>query len=120
MISRLKSQFARHGIPDQVMRDHGRPLNLIEFQEVLLAYESEHLTSPPRYRQSNGKAEKSLSWIIGTLPQKELEDGSPAQRLFGRRTGTLLPTSSRLRAPDLPPDVSCRLKEETTTVVLER
>lgn len=35
---------------------------------------------------------------------------SPAQRIFGRRTKTLLPTSSRLLKPKIPEDVDQKLK----------
>ena len=88
-ISRIKPQLARHGIPDQLISDNGPPFSSREFQEFTLAYEFEHLTSSPRYAQSNGKVENAvkkaenimnrrrpnfqeqilicLYWIIGTL-----------------------------------------------------
>ena len=39
VISRLKSQFARHGIPDQLVSDNGPPFSSREFQKFALAYE---------------------------------------------------------------------------------
>jgi len=53
-ISKLKSQFARHGIPNQFVSDNGPPCNSIEFAEFSKEYEFEHKTSSARYPQSNG------------------------------------------------------------------
>ena len=130
VISRLKSQFARHGIPDQLISDNGPPFSSREFQEFALAYEFEHLTSSPRYPQSNGKVENAVKTaqnimkkarLAGTDPNLSLLDyrntptegvgSSPAQRLFGRRTKTLLPTSSRLLVPGSVHGVPHKLKE---------
>jgi len=54
VISKLKSQFARHGIPNQFVSDNGPPCNSIEFAEFSKEYEFEHKTSSARYPQSNG------------------------------------------------------------------
>ena len=78
-------------------------------------YEFDHVTSSPTYPQSNGKAENTVK-TAQRIMLKALEAGSdpylglldfrntpteglgtsPAQRLFGRRTKTLLPTAGRL------------------------
>ena len=60
VISKLKSQFARHGIPVQVFCDNGSPFISMEVQEFASACEFEHLISSPRYPQSNGKVEKAV------------------------------------------------------------
>ena len=130
VISKLKVQLARHGIPDQVMSDNGPPFNSREFREFAQAYEFEHLTRSPRYPQSNGKVESAVkiaqnimerARLAGTDPNLSLLDyrntpsegigSSPAQLLFGRRTRTLLPTSSRLLIHEAVPGVPHRLKE---------
>lgn len=119
VISRIKSQFDRHGIPDQLISDNGRPFSSREFQQYALAYEFEHLTSSPRYPQSNGKVENAVKMaqnmikkprLVGTDPKLSLLDyrntpseglgSSRAQRLFGRINTTLVPTSSRLLVPE--------------------
>ena len=51
-----------------------------------------------------------LCWIIENTPSEGI-GSSPAQRLFGRRTRTLLPTSSRLPIHEAVPGVPHRLKE---------
>ena len=130
VISKLKSQFARHGIPVQVFSDNGPPFSSKEFQEFASAYEFEHLTSSPRYPQSNGKVENAVKIAqsimvkardAGSDPNLSLLDyrntpaegvgSSPSQRLFGRRTRTLLPTSSRLLVPETVQGVPHKLKE---------
>ena len=59
VISKLRSQFARHGIPVQLFSDNWPPFNSKEFQEFALAYEFEHLTSSPRFPKSKGKVENA-------------------------------------------------------------
>ena len=130
VISKLKSQFARHGIPVQVFSDNGPPFSSKEFQEFVSAYEFEHLTSSPCHPQSNGKVENAVKIAqsimvkardVGSGPNLSLLDyrntpaegvgSSPSQRLFGRRTRTLLSTSSRLLVPETVQGVPHKLKE---------
>lgn len=130
VISRIKSQFARHGIPDQLISDNGPPFSSREFPEFALAYEFEHLTSSPRYPQSNGKVENAVKMaqnmikkarLAGKDPNLPLLDyrntpseglgSSPAQRLFSRKTKTLIPTSSKLLVPEAAHGVPHKLKE---------
>ena len=47
-------------MPVQVFSDNGPPFISKEFQEFASAYEFEHLTSSPRYPQSNGKVENTV------------------------------------------------------------
>lgn len=51
IIRLMKSQFARHGIPDRVLSDNGPPFGSREFAELSRSYEFEHVTSSPRYAQ---------------------------------------------------------------------
>ena len=74
-----------------------------------------HVTSSPRYRQSNGKAENAVRTVKRLFEKcketgvaefqalldwrntpSEGMDTSPAQRLMGRRCRTLLPMSESL------------------------
>ena len=126
----LKIQMARHGIPDKVMSDNGPPFNSTEFKAFSELYEFEHVTSSPGYPQSNGKVESAVK-ILKSLMIKAQEDdrdpylalldwrntptegigSSPAQQLFGCRTKTLLPTSSRLLMPEPVRGVPSKLAE---------
>ena len=92
------------------------------------SYDIEHVTSSPHYPQSNGKVENAIrtaknllkkSKAAGTdfylallawrnTPSEGLES-SPAQRMFGRRTRTLIPMTSELLKPKIVEDVQGKL-----------
>ena len=128
VIRKLKAHLARHGIPDQVISDNGQPFASDNFNEFASTYGFEHVTSSPLYAQSNGKAENAVKTAESLLekatkskrdPYLSLLDwrntpteglnSSPAQRLFGRRTKTLLPTSNHLLKPKIPKEVEDKL-----------
>ena len=110
----LKQQFARHGLPNELVSDNS-PFNSSEFARFASLYEFRHTTSSPRYAQSNGRSENSVR-TAKRIMTKAREAGadpylallewrntpseqlglSPAQLLFGRRTRTRLPTANKL------------------------
>ena len=115
VIEKLKPHMARHGIPDKIVSDNGPQFSSQESKVFKDCYEFDHVTSFPTYPQSNGMAENAVK-TAQRIMLKALEAGSdpylgfldfrntpteglgtsPAQRLFGRRTKTLLPTAGRL------------------------
>ena len=116
VIEFCKSQFARHGIPDIVISDNGPQFSSEKFRQFAACYKFEHRTSSPYYPQSNGKAEKAVQTVKNLLCKAQVDGqdyhlalldlrntptdhGSPAQRLMGRRTKTLLPTTKKLLLP---------------------
>ena len=118
IINKLKKHFATHGIPNQLHSDNGPPYNSAEFSNFLKSSGSEHITSSPGYPQSNGRVEnavKTASTLIKKAKESESEfflsllswrntptagmNSSPAQRMFGRRTRTQLPTAEVLLKP---------------------
>ena len=117
-ILKLKSHFARYGIPDQVISDNGPQFASDKFADFAKAWDFEHLTSSPGNSKANGKAKsgvKTAKRILkkavraGTDPYLAVLDyrntptqgmtTSPAQRLMSRRTKTLLPTTQSLLLP---------------------
>ena len=126
-IRKVKSHLARHGIPDQIISDNGQPFSSAAFQDFTKQYEFELITSSPGYLQSNGKAENAVKTAKNLIkkaraskcdphialldwrntPSAELGT-SPIQRLFGRRTKTLLPASPALLKT--PANVNYKLK----------
>ncbi len=128
IIKKMKAQLARHGIPDQIITDNGPPFNSDAFRRFSENYEFEHVTSSPRYPQSNGRVENAVKTAKRLLtkslhskgdPYMSLLDWrnvptegigtSPVQRLFGRRTKTKLPTTAKLLQPKTVEDVTQKL-----------
>ncbi|XP_030853177.1 uncharacterized protein K02A2.6-like [Strongylocentrotus purpuratus] len=118
VIGKLKSHFARYGIPSTVISDNGPQYSSEDFAKFSKRWQFDHVTISPRHSQANGKVEaavkaakrllKKTSQSKGDAYLAMLElrntpnqgvDSSPAQRLHGRRTRTLLPTSSSLLKP---------------------
>ena len=112
-------QFARDGISEVLITDNGSEFDNHELKNFSSQWHFEHRKSSPRYLQSNGKVENALETCKGLLVKaKEDKKGpllaildcrntpsewfstSPAQRLMGRRTRTLLPTAKTLLQPN--------------------
>ena len=107
----LKVQFARHGLPLEVITDNS-PFNAVEFRRFAERYDIRHMTSSPHYPQANGRAEAAVK-TVKRLFEKATADRqdphlallawrntpveqlgpSPIQIMFGRRTRTNLPTT---------------------------
>ena len=118
IITHCKSQFSRYGIPDLLITDNAPQFACDEFRLFTNEYSIQHRTSSPLYPQSNGMAEKAVQTVKNLL-KKAIHDkqdpyialldyrntpfsdtlGSPAQRLMGRHTKTLIPTMEKLLQP---------------------
>ncbi len=60
VVQSLKSMFARHGIPEEVVSDGGPQYSGSEFQKFSQEWEFKHTMSSPAYPQSNGQAEATV------------------------------------------------------------
>ena len=128
VIQVLKRHFARHGIPNPLVSNNGPPFNSFEFRHFAESYDMEHVTSSPHYPQSNGKVENSVKTAKNLLKKSKAarpdiylallewrntpSEGlasSPAQRIFGRRARTLIPTTNELLKPKIVEDVLGKL-----------
>ena len=117
-VRKLKAQFARHGIPDIVVSDNGPQFSSEKFNQFADVWGFEHRTSSPGHPQGNGKAESAvktakklirkaktagedpyLAMLAHRNTPTEGTESSPVQRLMGRRTKTLLPTTKILLRP---------------------
>ena len=65
-IAKLKGMFSRLGIPTKIMSDNGECYAGKEFQTFCDSNDIQHLTSSPRYPQSNGPAEKCIRIVEQT------------------------------------------------------
>ncbi len=123
-----KQHFARYGIPEMMITDNGPAYASADFAFFSRSYGFKHVTSSPRYPQSNGKAEKAVQ-VIKSLFKKAKADRqeayialldyrntplenlpSPAQMFMGRRTQTQLPTAQTLLTPQCMTGVHRQLK----------
>ena len=116
VILRLKSIFARHGIPQQVISDNGPQYSSIEFSKFAKAYQFVHTTSSPKFPQSNGEAERAVCTIKNLLkkagdPYAALLEYrstpvtcsySPAELLMNRKLRSSVPISPAQLQPSIP------------------
>lgn len=112
VILAMKDQFARHGIPQELITDNGPAYASKEFKTFANVWGFSHITSSPNYPQSNGRSERTVR-TIKLLLKKASETGtdfhlsllnyraasrdgiaSPAELLMGRRLNTRLPMHS--------------------------
>lgn len=119
IVHKTKGHFARHGIPDVVITDNGPQFSCREFSRFARDWHFKHTTTSPRYPQANGKVENTVKTCKNLLQKamdskqdvylalldfrntpSEIIGSSPAQRLFGRRTRTQIPMSSKLLEPE--------------------
>ena len=113
-ISYLKSQFSRYGIPDELYSDNGPQFTSEKFKKFRKNYGFKHVTSSPRYPQSNGLAERGVQTVKSLLKKNKdpymslmiyrdtiIQDTglSPAQMFLGRRLKTNLPVTTPLLKP---------------------
>ena len=57
----LKKIFTSHGTPDIIISDNGPQFCAATFRQFAMNYGFVHLTSSPRYPQSNGEAYRSIT-----------------------------------------------------------
>ena len=113
VIEHLKSIFGRNGIPKVLRSDNGPQFASGAFKEFAEKYDFSHVTSSPRYPQSNGAAERMVKTVKELLKKSDdpylallayrtspLANGySPAQILMGRRLRTTVPTAEENLIP---------------------
>ncbi|XP_013196514.1 uncharacterized protein K02A2.6-like [Amyelois transitella] len=110
VITAMKDQFARHGIPQELITDNGPAYASKEFATFSKQWGFKHVTSSPKYPVSNGRSEKAVH-IVKNMLTKSLSSGSdfylgllnlrttprdgissPSQLLMGRRLNSRLPS----------------------------
>ena len=118
VIRKFKAHFACHGIPEQLVTDNGAQFTSRDFLRFTKKWDFEHFTSSPHHSQGNGKAESAVKEakkilrkcrvsgsdaFLALLDHRDTPPArvqvSPAQRLFNRRTRSLLPMTANLLTP---------------------
>ena len=118
-IGHLRGIFEEHGIPEKMLSDNGPQYSSAEFKRFAEEYGFDHVTSSPRYPQSNGFAERMVQ-TIKQLFTKCHESGSdphlamlclrttpvdhslpaPCELLNGRRYRSNIPSRATSRISD--------------------
>ncbi|XP_033725334.1 uncharacterized protein K02A2.6-like [Pecten maximus] len=122
VIQAHKSVFARHGVPKVVVSDHGPCYSSREFKDFAFEWNFQHVTSSPRYPQSNGLSKRTVQTVKNMFKKcKEsgedvnmallvyrstpMDNGkSPAEMLMRRELVSNLP-SSELKDKAKHPDI---------------
>ncbi|XP_031427422.1 uncharacterized protein K02A2.6-like [Clupea harengus] len=116
VIKKIKAIFSRHGVPDTLVTDNAPQFAAAELADFAKDYNFQHVTSGPRYPQSNGEAERAVKTVKSLLQKSEdphkalmayratpLAHGvSPAQLLIGRNIQTPLPVCPSTLKPAWP------------------
>ncbi len=115
IISILKAIFARHGIPEILRSDNGPQFVSYEFIEFARKYGFRHITSSPKYPQSNGEVECMVKTVKGLLESSEDPHLavlsyratpmpwcklSPSELLMGRKLRTTIPQTTKMLTPE--------------------
>ena len=136
VINCLKQHMSRHGIPEVLHSDNGPEFSSLEFQRFAKQYQFQHVTSSPRFPQSNGLVERTVQ-TAKKLLKKAYEDNkdpylailelrntpipgvglSSTQLLMGRRTRRIIPIKNTLLKPmAYDPSEGQRLQKEKQQV----
>ena len=89
-------QGLKHGIPKQVMSDHGTQFE-IQFMEGLKSYGVKHIKARVKHPQSNGKAERAIQTIKKLW--KELGSFDKAIEQYNYKKPHMSLTNGKLRTP---------------------
>jgi len=118
VIRKMSSHFARYGSPEILLSDNGPQYSSAAFSKFSDKWGFKHITSSPKYPQSNGLAERAVRTAKNIL-QKAMDSStdpyvallhyrntprdsgleSPAQRFMSRMLRTQLPTVSEELEP---------------------
>ena len=121
----MKQIISRHGIPELITSDNGSQLISDEFDNFLKEYDIKHVTSSPKFPQSNGMVERGVQTIKNIFKKASdpylalliyrstpLQNGfSPSELSMGRKLRTNLPILSDSLMPVWPPRNTVLKKE---------
>nr|XP_039253356.1 uncharacterized protein K02A2.6-like [Styela clava] len=112
----MKKIFSRHGICDVLFSDNGPQFDSRQFKEFAKEWNFEHITSSPKYSQSNGETERAVQTMKAILNKCDdeylalltyrntpLHNGySPSQLSMGRKLKTRVPCHPDEPIPKVP------------------
>ena len=84
IIQLKQKQFARWGIPEEIVTDSGTNYDSVEFSQFCKRKNIKHTKSPPHYHQSNGKSESAVKIVKTLLRWTEKTALNPYEALLDR------------------------------------
>jgi hypothetical protein len=139
VIGHMKNIFSEHGIPNLVYSDNGPCYSSAEFKLFTQAYGFQHITSSPRYPQSNGYVERMIQVVKNTMKKcadtkQDLQLAllslrttpisgtlpSPAELLNSRQMKSTLPLVSKHSSKDELSTEELKKRQNTQKVYYDR
>ena len=113
VIQELKEIFARHSIPEVLVSDSGSQFSSKQFKNFSVTWGIIHVTSSPKFPQSNGEAKRAVQTVKQMLDQPDVSLAllsyrstpipslgvSPAELTLGRKVCTCLPSLQQNLVP---------------------
>lgn len=96
VIGYVKAMFAEHGIPEKMITDNGPQYAAKEFHQFSIAYGFSHVTSSPRYPQSNGFIERMVQTVKNILKKSRESHSDPYMAMICLNA---TPISNKLPSP---------------------
>ena len=85
VITHVKSAFARHGIPSEVISDNGPQYSSKEFESFAKSWEFKQTTTSPLNPQANGLVEKAVQTVKSLLTKAKQDSSDPYLALLEYR-----------------------------------
>jgi transposase InsO family protein len=96
IINILKEIFSEHGCPERVVSDNGPHYSSQAFKSFAQSWNFEHVTSSPRYPQSNGFIERQVQTVKNAMQKARKSGTDMTQALLCIRS---TPISNKLPSP---------------------
>ena len=93
----LKQVFNEFGVPQTVMTDNGPPFSSKEFAAFANQYRFDHITSSPRYPQSNAFIERMVQTVKQSMRKCAAAGHDPHLAMLVYRATPLLPAYRHLQ-----------------------
>ena len=106
IIDLMQKQFARWGIPDEIVTNSGTNYDSAEFSQFCQRKKIKHIKSSPHHHESNGKAESAVKIAKSLLRKSKASALNPYEVLLDQRntptvTRHLLAKDSSTDEPEL-------------------
>jgi hypothetical protein len=96
IINIMKEIFSEQGVVDTVISDNGSQYSCRQFKQFATEWNFKHITSSPRYAQSNGFIERQVQTVKATMKKAKQSNGDLQKALLCLRT---TPIDNHLPSP---------------------